>query len=116
MISETLPIYKDVITLIETLISYCADIPRFARFTLAQKVINNCTDLLDLIQLTNSVPNREKRTEYMEEFICKFTTIKTIIRILHETNNLSHKQAGNIALITESIGKQATAWKKSFEQ
>jgi hypothetical protein len=58
---------------------------------------------------------RVSRRQYLEDFIVEFGTVKMLIGVSKELGQISINQAAQMAVLTESIGRQATAWKKTAQ-
>lgn len=54
--------------------------------------------------------NQDKRV-FLEAFLDDFELLKLQIRVCLDLKLLSYKKMAEIAMITDSIGKQITAWK-----
>lgn len=58
---------------------------------------------------------RVSRRQYLEDFIVEFGTVKMLIGVSKELGQISINQAAQMAVLTESIGRQATSWKKTAQ-
>ena len=88
------------------------DFPKAYKYSLYDKILELAVTLLEPLEMANrSIGNPARRTEYIEIFLGKFNTIKTLIRLCNEKKLISLKMASRIALMADEIGKQATAWK-----
>lgn len=58
---------------------------------------------------------RTSRRQYLEEFIVEFGTVKMMIGVCKELEQITNSMAAQMAVLTESIGRQATAWKKTAQ-
>ena len=76
--------------------------------------------LLEIYKVTNTFSlfrnlyrankNQDKRV-FLEAFLDDFELLKLQIRVCLDLKLLSYKKMAEIAMITDSIGKQITAWK-----
>lgn len=58
---------------------------------------------------------RTSRRQYLEEFIVEFGTVKMLIGVCKELEQITNSTAAQMAVLTESIGRQATAWKNTAQ-
>lgn len=58
---------------------------------------------------------RTSRRQYLEEFIVEFGTVKMLIGVCKELEQITNSMAAQMAVLTESIGRQATGWKKTAQ-
>jgi hypothetical protein len=115
MISEELPIYKKTLELVDVLLDSSEKFSRFFRYTIGESLVNRSIELLDLIMRINmEYSSLEDRISFAENFIREFNMVKTLIRICIEKHEISLNKGGEISMLTESIGKQSTAWKNSL--
>lgn len=70
----------------------------------------------ELLLLIDEWRNRRtSRRQYLEEFIVEFGTVKMLIGVCKELEQITNSTAAQMAVLTESIGRQATAWKKTAQ-
>lgn len=86
---------------------------RSLKHSIGDRMIGKAFDLFTHIYKANKETDAKRRAYQIEQFLYDFEVVKTAIRILEETHEISNKTASHIALITNSIGKQAHGWKKS---
>ena len=58
---------------------------------------------------------RVSRRQYLEDFIVEFGTVKMLIGVSKELEQITNSTAAQMAVLTESIGRQATAWKNTAQ-
>lgn len=58
---------------------------------------------------------RVSRRQYLEDFIVEFGTVKMLIGVCKELEQITNSTAAQMAVLTESIGRQATAWKNTAQ-
>ena len=103
-----LPVYKDTYKLILLIFQYTKDFGREYKYTLGQDMKRDAMVLVRGIYRANK--SKEKQT-YLETLLDDFELLKLQIRLCHDLKLLSSKQMAEIALLTDCIGKQTTAWK-----
>lgn len=70
--------------------------------------------LLEPLEGANrSIEDANGRNRFLDTFIRRFNTLKTLVRICNEKRLITLKMAARIAMLTEDIGKQATAWRNN---
>ena len=112
MLTSELPIYRDAFKLLSLVIDYVNVFPKLYKHTVGQKLINVSLDLFEYIQLANrSFREKEKRVEYLENFIARIELLKVLVRLCGEKQIISIKQLSRLSILIEGIGKQANAWK-----
>lgn len=112
-LAQDLPIYRTTFELASVIIDYVQQFPRAFKFNLGDKLVDASLALFEYILLANrSWKNRSARVTYIQEFLLKFEHLKVLIRLCTEKRIISLKQASRLALLTDSIGKQAAGWKK----
>ena len=112
MLANQLSIYKETYNLVKTITIFVNKMPRLYKFTLGEKILNTAYDLFNYIQLANMF--KEDRNKHLQMFVVKFESLKTLLRLGFELRALEglNRQV-EIARLTESIGRQVTAWKNS---
>lgn len=110
-LAKDLQIYKDTFELVDKLTTWKANFPRMYRYDLGERMLNVSMELFEYIQLANLYP--ENRPKYLMGFTVKFELLKTILRLCFNRRLFSTREAADICRLTTSIGRQATAWRKS---
>lgn len=111
-----LPIYRDTYNLVSLIVDYVNSFPKTHKYTIGQKLENETLDLFKYINLANKEKyNKEKKKEYLNEFIKTFDLIKILLRLCVEKKFLSLKQMVRITMITDNIGKQVYGWIKTVK-
>ena len=111
MIASELKVYRDTYDLVNKVMDIQIKFPRMYKFTLGQKMMNVSLDLFEYIQFANM--SKESRTKYLTGFTVKFELLKTLVRISADKRLINLKQQADIARMTNSIGKQVSAWKNA---
>jgi len=103
-----LPVYRDTYILILLIFQYTKDFGREYKYTLGHDMKRDAMVLVRGIYRANK--SKEKQ-EYLETLLDDFELLKLQIRLCHDLKLMNSKQMAEISLLTESIGKQTTAWK-----
>lgn len=103
-----LPVYRDTYKLILLIFQYTKDFSREYKYTLGQDMKRDAMVLVRGIYRANK--SKEKQ-EYLETLLDDFELLKLQIRLCHDLKLMNSKQMAALSLLTDSIGKQTTAWK-----
>lgn len=110
-ITQHLPIYQ----LARDLTSLAADLtknmPRDFKRTLGEKVLVECIDMSILIFRAN-VAEGERRVGFIQQLLESNQVVELILRLCVDRRLISKGQYARAVEITESLGRQATGWKK----
>lgn len=110
-ITQHLPIYK----LARDLTSLAADLtknmPRDFKRTLGEKVLVECIDMSILIFRAN-VAGGHERLAFIQQLLERTQVIELILRLCVDRRLISRPQYAKAIEITDSLGRQATGWKK----
>lgn len=116
MRTDELTIYRETYKLVSLLFDLTCKFPKMYKYTLGEKINSVSLELFEYIQLANrTIKNEHTRVKYLEGFLIKFELLKVLLRLCNEKRVLTIKESTNIAVLTKSIGKQATAWKNKSE-
>lgn len=110
-LASELKVYRDTYKLVALLIEVTGNFSRRHKYTLGQKIYDTSLELFGYIQLANMF--KQNRVAHLNGFIVKFELLKTLIRLGGEKHCISIGQQANIAQLTESIGRQVSAWKNA---
>ena len=105
-----LPIYRDSYMLLTEIYEVTGKFPRDFKYTLGQDMKRDCLDLFR--HLYNANAFADKRAEHLNNFLASFELLKIELRLCVDMNVLSIKKLAHLSLIMDSIGKQATIWRK----
>lgn len=105
-----LPIYRDSYMLLTEIYEATGKFPRDFKYTLGQDMKRDCLDLFR--HLYNANVFADKRAEHLNNFLASFELLKIELRLCVDMNVLSIKKLAHLSLIMDSIGKQATVWRK----
>lgn len=111
MIASRLNVYLDTYHLVGKLMQAQTQFSKQYKYTLGATMQQKAIDLFEYLQLANMF--RENRKKYLEGFIVKFETVKTLIRLACDMKQIAVKRQAEIFPLIETIGRQVTAWKNS---
>lgn len=114
LVSNT-QIYLDCRKLIDEILDIVPNFPRAYKFTIGNKMQDIAVNLLS--EISAAYLNRDKavRVQYLVNFQSDFEVLKTLLRIAGERKwIMGISRHANIIELTDSIGKQSTAWKNSL--
>ena len=103
-----LPVYRDSYRLLIEIYKVTNTFSREYKFSLGQDMRRDTLSLFRNLYRANK--NKDK-TVLLEAFLDDFELLRLEIRLCLDLKLLSFKKMAEIALITDSISKQVTAWK-----
>ena len=107
-IYSELPVYRDSYRLLLEIYKVTNTFSREYKFSLGQDMRRDTLSLFRNLYRANK--NQDKRV-FLEAFLDDFELLKLQIRVCLDLKLLSYKKMAEIAMITDSTGKQITAWK-----
>ena len=105
-----LPIYKTTYELLTLITKRTKDYPRDFKYSLGDKIRNECVDLVVLIYKANSIKNRNELIETINE---RLNLIELLLRLSKDMRLLSVQGFAEIVELTDSLMRQANGWLKS---
>ena len=105
-----LPIYRDSYILLTEIYKVTNKFARDYKYTLGQDMKRDCLDLFRHLYLANVMP--KQREEYIDRFLAAFELFEIEMRLSVDLNVMSLNKMAELALVMESINKQAKAWRK----
>lgn len=106
---QELPIYKAAYDLLGMAVDVTRNIPRDFKRLIGEKVREECVELLVLIFRANV--SRDK-VPHIEQLLERVQVIELLLRMSKDKRFISTGQYAKAIEITDSIGKQASGWKK----
>lgn len=108
-----LDIYKPAYELVDLAIDYVVNMPRPVKRSVGDRLIDLCMQMMLLILRINCIRNVRERVPHLEKLLeCK-EEIGLVLRLCRDKNYIGIKQHAAALERVISVGKQATAWKKS---
>lgn len=105
-----LPIYKVAYDLSDLAIDLVRNMPRDVKGVVGSELRDQCLMLVVLIYRANVA--RDK-TPHLTETIERLQVAELLLRLARDKHFISTKHYARAIALTGSIGKQATAWRKS---
>jgi hypothetical protein len=107
-----LPIYRTGTDLLTMGYVLQRDMPRGFKRSLGEKIVEGCTDMLQLMALANATRNAERAANIQK--LLALTRVLTVnLRVALNLKAISIKQWSAAVLLLEKIGAQAGGWLKS---
>ncbi len=107
--SDTLPIFLETYKLVMVLYQVVINFPREHKFSLGQDIQKDAMNLFRCIYRAN---HHQIKAPYLEDYLAGYEMLKLEIRLAAELKIISKRKYVQLALMMETIGKQATAWHK----
>ena len=108
--SDTLPIFIDTYQFVRELYQITHKFPRAYKYCLGSRMNEDALMLLMCIFRANH--SREQRRTELDAFLSALEMVRVEIRLCHDIRILSVRQMAHLALYTDKIARQATAWRK----
>ena len=106
-----LPIYKTTYDLLQKITRKTKDFPRDFKYSLGDKIRNECIDLVIYIFKANSIS--QKKEEYLQSIIERVQVIELMLRLSKDLHLLNVASFSEIAVLTDSIARQSQGWIKN---
>ena len=115
LIEET-KLYKDTYSLLQLILRARKKFDKFYRYSFAERMMMTAIDCCELLQHTNRCPIHDtaSKKRFLNEFLIKFSSLRLMITICRDEQQIDRREFADILELAESIGKQATSWKNSF--
>lgn len=108
----SLPIHKAAFDLLNLALDLTRNIPRDFKVLLGAKLRDECLEVMVLIGRANMAADKKNQLTTLVE---RVHVIEYLVRVLKEKRFISIPQHASAIELTESIGKQANAWKRSTQ-
>lgn len=105
-----LPIYKTTYELLHLITQASTGFPKDFRYSLGQKLREECVELVLLIYRANSNRARRAAIEAVQE---RLQVLELLLRLSKDLRLLSIKQFSSACELADSLGRQASGWLKS---
>lgn len=106
-----LPIYRDAYQLLQVLVKITRHVPRDFKRLIGEKLRDECMEILVLVFRANV---HGQKVPYLKELIERVQVVELILRLSKDMKLISTGQYAQAVALTQSIGKQATGWKRRF--
>lgn len=109
--SEDLPIFKASYDLLEQLTDLAKDLPKFFRYSVGQRMVDLCLDMLGNIYRANMKRDKE---EPLTDLLIDYRQLLLLLRVCYKQKALSTGRYAELVKLLDSIGRQATGWRQKF--
>lgn len=106
---DNLPLYLCLYKLLQYFYLLVHSFPKEYKYTLGQSILDISWQTLDLVILTNTLPNDDKAGK-ISQISVYFDQLKTRLRLAHELKLLSTKKYAYIIEQDEEIGRMIAGW------
>jgi hypothetical protein len=109
-IHTTLPIYGVAYDLLKAVSGTVDNMPRNAKPVLGMLLVRNCLRITDLIRDANVATEKDR---HLEKLLQRLARVETLLRVGVELSHVKRPAYGDAIRLTQSIGRQASGWRKS---
>lgn len=106
-----LPIYKVAYDLLGVVTDATRNMPRDYKATIGAQIRSECVELTVLIFRANT--SRDK-TSHLERSLERLQVVELLLRLARDKRLISTGQYAQTIRLTDSLGKQANGWRKSY--
>ena len=103
-----LPIYKTTYELLEKVTRKTKEFPRDFKYSLGDKIRNECIELVIFIYKANSL--KQERKDYLEQIIERVQVIELMLRLSKDLRLFNVVAFSEIVVLTDAIARQAHGW------
>lgn len=104
-----LPIYKTTYELLEMVTRKTKDFPRAFKYSLGDKIRDECIDLVISIYKANSTKQRQ---DFIQHIIDRVQVIELMLRLSKDMHLINVASFSEIVTLTDSLARQAQGWIK----
>lgn len=104
-----LPIYKTTYELLEVVTRKTKDFSRDFKYSLGDKIRNECVELVIFIYKANL---SKEKTEFLQQILERIQVIELLLRLAKDLRLLNVTSFSDIVLLTDSLCRQTQGWLK----
>ena len=104
-----LPIYKLAYDLLDLAADLSRNMPRDFKASLGGRIRDECVAMLVLIGRANAAAHK---VPHLTALLEGLHVAELLLRVSHDKRFISHAQWARAVALTESIGRQASGWRK----
>lgn len=104
-----LPIYRQTYELLTLAVQITRNIPRDFKRLIGEELRAECVKMMVLIFRANVATDK---APHIQELLEKLQVVELMLRMSKDMRWISTKQYASTIAISQSIGKQATGWKR----
>ena len=114
MLARDTKAYKDCQELLQQVVAITQTFPRLTRYTIGQKAIDACIEMLTCIQMAN-LKGGEERVVWFDEYIVYEERLRTLMicGIDKNVERVNLKRIAEYTRLLVSVGKQLAGWRKA---
>jgi hypothetical protein len=105
-----LDVYKTSYDLYDRVVTIVENMERRFKVLIGKRIADETADLFVLIQRANVADDKTPHLQHLQE---RVKLIEMMFRLALDRREISSRQHWRIIELTQSIGRQVTAWKKS---
>ncbi len=109
-IHTDLPIYKSAYELLQAASALVKNFPRSVKASIGGEIQNACVRITLLVAKANASRNKVPHLDEMLELVME---AELLIRLAKDMKLISISQYATTVLLTNTVGKQATGWRKA---
>lgn len=106
---DDLPIGRDTEFILKEWIRIQKDIPKISRYTVVPILLKELAAMVSDVYFANAL--KTERKQHLTNYIARLQSVKSLTRVLHESQGMSHKRAAYLSRLYEGVSKQAVKWK-----
>lgn len=106
-----LPIYKVAYDLLSISTDFVQNMPRSVKVVLGSRLRDLCLELVTLILRTNCAKNK---VPHLDTLLERLEETQLLLRLCQDKRFISIKQYAKAVELTNSVGRQANGWRKSY--
>jgi hypothetical protein len=109
-LTTTLPIYKVAYNLLDVITDLTKNMPRDFKMSIGGKLRDECVEIVTLIFRANVAADK---SVHLEGLLERLQVSELLLRLSKDKRLISVGQYAKAIELTNSVGKQATGWKRS---
>lgn len=106
---DDLPIGRDTEFILKEWIRIQNDIPKISRFAVVPILLQMLAAMVSDVYFANA--QKAERKQHLTNYIARLQSVKSLTRVLHESQGMSHRRAAYFSRLYEGVSKQAVKWK-----
>lgn len=110
-LSKDLPIYKVAYDLLSVATDFVQNMPRSVKTILGGRLRDLCLELVILILRANCAKNK---VPHLDTLLERLEEMQILLRLCQDKRFISQRQYAKAAELTNSVGRQANGWRKSY--
>jgi len=104
---QHLPIYKTTYKLLEVVTRNTKNYPRAFKYSLGDKIRNECIELVVFIYKANTA---KQRCDFIQHIIDRVQVIELMFRLSKDMHLINVNSFSEMVTLTDSLARQAQGW------